>query len=64
MSYNSLSDSENREYNVLQQSVWYREPWVQCLTTVCLMLRTVSTSYNILPDIENCEYNVLQQSVW
>ena len=64
MSYNILPDIGNREYNVLQQSAWYWELWVQCLTTVRLILRTVSTSYNSLPDIENREYNVLQQSVW
>ena len=64
MSYNSLSDSENREYSILQQSVWYWEPWVR-LTIVCLILRTVSTmSYNSLLDMENREYNVLEQSYW
>ena len=42
----------------------YWELWVKCLTTVCLISRTMSTSYNSVPDIENREYNVLEQSAW
>ena len=63
--YNSVPDIENREYNVLEQSAWYWKLWVQCLRTVCLILKTVSTmSYNSLSDIESREYNVLQKCVW